>query len=59
MLFKHIMTDEVEDSFQAFLVDGAEFTDIEEYPILTEDMVPSVLPEKKCISPRRLPIKGI
>lgn len=46
MLFKHIMTDEVEDSFQAFLVDGAEFTDIEEYPILTEDMVPSVLPEK-------------
>lgn len=38
--------EEVIDSFQAFLVDGASFTKVEEYPILREDMVPSILPEK-------------
>ena len=31
----------VEDSFQAFLVDGANFTETEEYPIIREDMVPT------------------
>lgn len=36
----------VEDSFQAFLVDGANFTKEEEYPILREDMVPSFPPTK-------------
>lgn len=46
MLQKYKKTCEVEDSFQAFLVDGAEFTNVEEYPILREDMVPSKLPEK-------------
>ena len=36
----------IEDSFQAFLVDGANFTNEEEYPILREDMVPNVPPIK-------------
>ena len=40
------LDDKVIDSFQAFLVDGANFTELEEYPILREDMVPSTIPEK-------------
>lgn len=36
----------VEDSFQAFLVDGANFTKVEEYPIIREDMVPLNPPVK-------------
>ena len=36
----------VEDSFQAFLVDGANFTETEEYPIIREDMVPTNPPTK-------------
>ena len=36
----------VEDSFQAFLVDGADFTKEEEYPIIREDMVPQNPPTK-------------
>jgi len=36
----------VEDSFQAFLVDGASFTKEEEYPIIREDMVPNIPPTK-------------
>ncbi len=36
----------VEDSFQAFLVDGADFTKEEEYPILKEWMVPQKPPVK-------------
>lgn len=35
----------VSDSFQAYLVDGAEFTSIEEYPILRSDMVPKEPPK--------------
>ena len=38
--------DAVEDSFQAFLVEGAEFTSIEEYPILRADMIPDAVPKK-------------
>ncbi len=34
------------DSFQAFLVDGANFTENEEYPILRKEMVPSEKPDK-------------
>lgn len=36
----------IEDSFQAFLVDGANFTSVEEYPILREDMIPNNPPAK-------------
>lgn len=36
----------VEDSFQAFLVDGANFTKEEEYPVLEEWMVPQNPPAK-------------
>ena len=36
----------VEDSFQAFLVDGADFTKEEEYPIICENMVPQIPPTK-------------
>lgn len=36
----------IEDSFQAYLVDGADFTKKEEYPIIREDMVPNYPPEK-------------
>ena len=36
----------VEDSFQAFLVEGANFTKEEEYPIIREDMVPKCPPTK-------------
>ena len=36
----------VEDSFHAFLVDGANFTKEEEYPIIREDMVPNFPPIK-------------
>ena len=36
----------VADSFQAFLVDGADFTEEEEYPIIREDMVPLNPPTK-------------
>lgn len=37
---------EVEDSFQAFLVDGAIFTENEEYPILEDWMVPNNPPKR-------------
>lgn len=36
----------IEDTYQAFLVDGAYFTKIEEYPIIREDMVPNYPPTK-------------
>ncbi len=36
----------IEDSFQAFLVDGANFTKTEEYPILCDWMVPENPPTK-------------
>ena len=38
--------DTVEDSFQAFLVKDASFTEREEYPSLRADMISSVLPSK-------------
>jgi len=38
--------DAVDDSFQAFLVDGAFFTHNEEYPILREDMISTTIPKK-------------
>ncbi len=34
------------DSFQAFLVEGAKFTDIEEYPIIEKEMVSKTIPFK-------------
>lgn len=37
---------EVEDSFQAFLVDGANFTENEEYPILEDWMIPNNPPKR-------------
>ena len=45
----------IEDSFQAYLVDGASFTKEEEYPIIREDMVPQnppikVMPFSKAIT---------
>lgn len=36
----------IQDSFQAFLVDGADFTKEEEYPIINNWMVPTTLPRK-------------
>ncbi len=36
----------VEDSFQAFLVEGANFTKEEEYPILERWMIPEIPPKK-------------
>lgn len=47
----------IEDSFQAYLVDGAKFTKIEEYPIIREDMIPNqppikVMPFNKAITSR-------
>lgn len=36
----------VTDSFQAFLVDDANFTDNEEYPIIEDEMIPSDPPKK-------------
>ena len=38
--------DTIEDSFQAFLVEGARFTDEEEYPIIENWMVPKTPPKK-------------
>lgn len=38
--------DVVEDSFQAFLVEGANFTDLEEYPKIENWMIPEVPPKK-------------
>ena len=35
---------EVPDSFQAYLVEGASFTKTEEYPILKEDMISKNIP---------------
>lgn len=36
----------IEDSFQAFLVEGASFTEKEEYPIIEKWMIPENLPKK-------------
>ena len=39
-------TEVVPDSFQSFLVSGAHFTNQEEYPIIPERFVSSVIPKK-------------
>lgn len=36
----------IRDSFQAFLVDGANFTENEEYPIIEEWMIPTIPPNR-------------
>ena len=36
----------IEDSFQAFLVEGANFTENEEYPIIEEWMIPKEPPKR-------------
>lgn len=41
-----IIKKEIQDSFKAFLVEGANFTAVEEYPIIREDMVPNIPPIK-------------
>ncbi len=40
------LNDTAEDSFQAFLVDGAIFTQKEEYPILREEMISTSVPKR-------------
>lgn len=40
------INDIVDDSFQAFLVEGAEFTQNEEYPILPREMISTTVPKK-------------
>ena len=40
------LDDKVEDSFQAFLVEGASFTLKEEYPIISDWMIPKVPPKE-------------
>jgi len=48
----------VEDSFQAFLVDGANFTQNEEYPILEESMISSIPPRKIMPFSRAITYRG-
>lgn len=43
---KYGKLEQVKDSFQAFLVKKAEFTSVEEYPIIPEEMVAIAPPEK-------------
>ena len=50
--------DVVEDSFQAFLVEGANFTEIEEYPIIEDWMIPEVPPKKIMPFDKALKYKG-
>ena len=45
----------IEDSFQAFLTEIAKFTEVEEYPILEEQMISQIVPKKiipfdKCLT---------
>lgn len=37
---------QVPDSFQSYLVEGAKFTSIEEYPIISSDFIPTEIPKK-------------
>lgn len=48
----------VEDSFQAYLVEGANFTKNEEYPILEKDIIPTVPPNKIMPFDKALNYKG-
>lgn len=50
--------DIVEDSFQAFLVEGANFTKEEEYPILESWMIPDTPPKKIMPFDKALNYKG-
>lgn len=45
-MLNKIKEKEIVDSFQAFLVEGAEFTKNEEYPIIRSDMIPKKPPLK-------------
>lgn len=38
--------EQVTDSFQAFLVEGAEFTGVEEYPVIPREFIPTEVPKK-------------
>lgn len=38
--------EQVSDSFQAFLVEGANFTSVEEYPVIPREFVPIEVPKK-------------
>ena len=46
MMYRNVFDDSVEDSFQAFLVELAEFTKCEEYPIIEDWMVSRVPPKR-------------
>lgn len=48
----------IEDSFQAFLVDGADFTKKEEYPIIKNWMIPSTTPSKLMPFSKAINYKG-
>ena len=48
----------VEDSFQAFLVEGASFTKEEEYPVLESWMIPETPPKKIMPFDKALNYKG-
>lgn len=48
----------VDDSFQAYLVDGANFTEIEEYPIIEDWMISEIPPEKIMPFDKALNFKG-
>jgi hypothetical protein len=45
-MYENYVDEEVDDSFYAYLVEGAEFTKDEEYPIINSDMVASKVPTK-------------
>ena len=49
----------VEDSFQAFLVEGANFTKEEEYPILERWMIPEIPPKKIMPFDKALNYQGV
>jgi hypothetical protein len=45
-MYRNKIDNSVEDSFQAFLVEGAEFTKNEEYPIIENRMIPTIPPKR-------------
>ncbi len=55
---KKILLEKVEDSFKAFLVEGAEFTDGEEYPIIPSQYVAKDLPKKIMHFSKAITYKG-
>lgn len=50
---------QVPDAFQSFLVQGAHFTPAEEYPIITADMIASVVPKKIMPFDKAISYRGI